>query len=191
MADPRFPPVRPGSALLACAVLALLAATGLTGSPAGAAVDAGRPACDYCRMILSEPAFGGEIRLRSGALRIYDSIECMAAAVLTDSVAQRDIRAIAVVDHDAPHTRLPLARAAVLHCPRIESPMGLGLMAFHDRARARRECPAPAGRVLGWPGVLAHVNRIWFLGKLSVDAHPATGEQARPRSTGRGSPRPR
>ncbi len=185
MAISRHPSARPGQpgpALLTRAVMAVLAAACLTNRPAHAAVDAGRPACDYCRMILTEPAFGGEIRLRSSASRIYDSIECMAAAVLTDSVAQRDIRDIAVVDHDAPHARLPLAGAALLQCPRIESPMGLGLSAFQDRVRARRVCPAPAGSLLDWQGVLAHVNRVWFLGKLSVKAHPATGVRAKPGS---------
>ena len=188
MATSRRPSARPGQpspALLTRAVMAVLAAACLTIRPAQAAVDAGRPACDYCRMLLTEPAFGGEIRLRSGAVRSYDSIECMAAAVLTDSVAQRDIRGIAVVDHDAPHARLPLAGAALLHCPRIESPMGLGLSAFHDRVRARRVCPAPAGSLLDWQGVLAHVNRVWFLGKLSVEGHPATGGRASRASPGR------
>src|SRR5882762_7485605 len=59
-----------------------------------AALDQGRPACDYCRMILTEPGFGGEIAVRSGPRKIYDSVECMAAAVLTDTVPQREIRAI-------------------------------------------------------------------------------------------------
>jgi hypothetical protein len=131
-------------------------------------------------MIFTDPAFGGEVRMRSGAVRIYDSIECMAAAVLTDSLPQRDIRAISVVDHDAPHARLPVARATLVHCPGLESPMGLGLLAARDTAHARSACPATGGVVLDWKGVLAHVNHTWFQDKLSVGAHAAAGVGARP-----------
>lgn len=182
---PRRPPARspaprqaaPGRPrrLLAVIAVAAFAMAGMTARPARAALDAGRPACDYCRMILGEPAFGAEARLRSGAVRIYDSIECMAAAVLTDSLRQRDILALSVVDHDAPHARLPIARATLVHCPRIESPMGLGLLAVRGPSRARALCPAPAGGVLDWKGVLGHVNRTWFAGRLAVDSHAGAG----------------
>ena len=143
-----------------------------------AALDAGRPACDYCRMILSEPDFGGEISTRSGHRRIYDTVECMAAAVLTDSVPQRDIRAIRTVDHDAPHARIPLDRTVFLHCPAIQSPMGLSLLAFASRARAERACPRHGGRLLDWRGVLALVDSTWFQGELAVEPH--VGRLAKP-----------
>ena len=143
----------------------------LSAAPARAALDAGRPACDYCRMIFEDPAFGAEITLRSGQRKIYDAVECMAAAVLTDSVSQRDIRAISLVDHDAPHERLPLARAVFLQCRAFESPMGLSLAAFPTRARASAAGGAGMGRVLDWRGVLALVDSTWFQGRLSVERH--------------------
>jgi copper chaperone NosL len=145
---------------------------------ARAGLDAGRPACDYCRMILSEPGFGGEIATRSGQRKIYDTVECMAAAVLTDSVPQRDIQAIRLLDHDAPHARIALAHTVFLHCPEIASPMGLSLVAFAERARAERACPHPGGHVLDWRGVLAYVDSTWFQGKLAVEPH--VGRLAKP-----------
>ena len=143
----------------------------LSAAPVGAALDEGRPACDYCRMIFEDPAFGAEITLRSGQRKIYDAVECMAAAVLTDSVAQRDIRAISLVDHDAPHARVPLARATFLQCRAFESPMGLSLGAFATRTRAGAACVGGAGRILDWRGVLTLVDSTWFQGRLSVERH--------------------
>src|SRR6266851_2097073 len=140
---------------------------------ARAALDAGRPACDYCHMILSEPEFGGEIDTRSGPQKIYDSVECMAAAVLTDSVRQRDIRGIGLVNHDAPHVRVPLGRTVFLFCPRLASPMGLSLAAFSTRASAERACSPSSARLLDWRGVLALVDSTWFQNKLSVEHHAA------------------
>src|SRR5258708_36469077 len=141
---------------------ALALAGMLSAAPARAAVDAGRPACDYCGMIFEDPAFGAEVTLRSGERKIYDAVECMAAAVLTDSVSQRDIRAISLVDHDAPQARLPLARATFVHCRALESPMGLSLAAFATRTRAAAACGGGAARVLDWRGVLALVDSTWF-----------------------------
>lgn len=157
------------------APLALVATFMCSPPPAAAFLDQGRPACDYCRMILGEAAFGGEVRLRSGAVRIYDAIECMAAAVLTDSLPQRDIRAILVIDHDAPHAKLAVGRATLVHCTSIESPMGQGFLAVRDAARARATCTTPAGTVLDWRGVLARVNQAWFGGKLAVEKHATAG----------------
>ena len=155
-------------------------------APARAAVDAGRPACDYCRMIFSEPGFGGEIVTRSGQRRIYDAVECMAAAVLTDSVPQREIQSIRVVDHVAPHERIALGHTVFLHCPAIESPMGLSLLAFAGRDRAERACPKHGGRLLDWRGVLTLVDSTWFQGRLAVGPH--VGKLAQPGRPGSSEP---
>jgi hypothetical protein len=165
-------PVLPGARSFA-ATLLILTAFALVPSPTRAAVEDGHPACDYCRMWLEDPHFGGRISLRTGSRRIYDSIECMAAAVLTDSVPQREIKGIWVADHDGSSSQLPLERAAFVHCPEVASPMGLSLMAFGTRARAEASCPHNHGRVLDWRGVLWQVNNTWFQGRLSVDTHAA------------------
>ena len=159
-----------------------LAALLLIAGGARAAVEAGQPACDYCGMILEHPEFGGEIDTHAGQRKIYDTVECMAAAVLTDSVRQRDIRAIRLADHDAPHSKVPLERTVFLHCRAIESPMGMSLLAFSKRARAEQACPHQVGRVLDWRGVLALVDSTWFQGKLSVERH-ATIPHAKSRPT--------
>lgn len=163
--------------VLLAAVLVLFAS--LSPCRARAALDAGRPACDYCRMIFTDPRFGAEITTRSGQLKIYDAIECMAAAVLTDSVPQRDIRGVFVRDHDAPHARIALSRAVFLHCPKLESPMGQSLLAFGSRARARQACRSLEGRVLDWRGVLTQVDSVWFQGRLAVESHMGPITRAR------------
>ena len=149
----------------------VLLALGIAAGAASAAVEAGRPACDYCRMIFQDPRFGTEVTLRSGRKKIYDAVECMAAAILTDSVAVRDIRAVTLVDHSRPGVRVPLDRTVFLHCPDEESPMGQSLLAFGSRASADSTCPAPSGTILDWRGVLEQVNSVWYQGKLAVEPH--------------------
>src|SRR5262249_24394018 len=103
--------------------------------------------------------------LRNGTVKIYDAVECMAAAVLTDSVSQKDIRAIALVDHAEPTARVALDRTVFLHCPSIESPMGQSLAAFRSGVQPQEACPT-GGAVLDWRGVLTQVNTVWFQGRL-------------------------
>ena len=150
---------------------ALLAIAALAPTNAPAALDEGRPACDYCRMIFTDPRFGVEVNLKSGARKIYDAVECMAAAVLTDSVAVRDVKSVTLVDHARPGTRVPIERAVFLHCPEQESPMGQSLLAFATKAEADSTCPPRRGTRLDWRGVLTQVNSTWFQGKLAVEPH--------------------
>lgn len=153
--------------------LALIALASAPESAPGAVIE-GRPACDYCRMLLEDPRFGAEVTLVSGASKTYDAVECMAAAVLTDSVAVRDVRSITLVDWArprSPKSSVPIDRAVFLHCPERTSPMGLSLLAFRSRADADTTCPARRGTVLDWGGVLTQVNSRWFQGRLAVEPH--------------------
>ena len=122
-------------------------------------------------MIFEDPRIGAEITLGSRAMKRYDAIECMAAAVLTDSVAVRDVRSVTFVDYARPATRVPIDRAVFVHCPEIQSPMGLSLIAFRSRAEVDSTCPGPRGTILDWRGVLTQVNGTWFQGKLAVEPH--------------------
>jgi copper chaperone NosL len=122
-------------------------------------------------MLLEDPRFGAEITLGSGRKKIYDTVECMASAVLTDSVAARDVRALTLMDHARPGTRVPIDRVVFLHCPEIASPMGQSLLAFRSRAEADSTCGSLRGTLLDWRGVLTQINSTWFQGKLAVEPH--------------------
>jgi len=157
----------------ALAIVSALATAAAAAAPAGASA----PACSYCRMILSDPAYGGTLRTTNGRLLRYDSIECMAAAVLTDSVPPRRIRAASVVEHEAAHRTLDAARAVYLYSPALQSPMGLGLSAHADSAQALRTRGLGEGLLLGWAQVLERVDLVWFQGRLDAAGHaklPAT-----------------
>jgi copper chaperone NosL len=156
---------------VAALTLAALVAVALSPGRSPAALDEGRPACDYCRMLFEDPQFGAELTLGSGRKKIYDSVECLASAVLTDSVAARDVRALTLVDHARPGTRVSIDAAVFRFCPALPSPMGQSLLAFRTRAEADSTCPAPSGTPLDWRGVLARVNHIWFQDRLAVEPH--------------------
>jgi copper chaperone NosL len=138
------------------------AAAGLGPGAAAAAVVEGRPACDYCRMIIEDRRFGGEILTTRGRRLVFDSVECTAANVVTDSFKRDEVRAIYAIDHDAPGGRLRAERASYLHSTALPSPMTMNLSAYRSAARAEAARRRHAGEVLAWTGVLRLVDRTWF-----------------------------
>ena len=138
---------------------------------AGAGAGPAQPVCAYCRMLIEHADYGGQIEAADGRRLVYDAIECMAAAVLTDSVAPSTLRTITVTDFGAPHAAIGAGRAVFLHCPSLESPMGLGLSAHATRETAHAAQGARAGRTFDWGQVVAFVDSIWFQGKLDAPGH--------------------
>lgn len=144
------------------------------------------PACDYCRMRIEDPAYLGEIVTAAGRRWRFDAIECMAAAVLTDSVPPRAIRAIEARALAKPHAPLDVRRARFLRSPSLASPMGLNLSAHAGPAAAEAARARHGGVVLDWRGVLAAVDSQWFQGRLDVERH--AGLPARPDAPRRTAP---
>ncbi len=140
--------------LLATLALALLAAACSSG-PVPIAYD--QDACDYCRMQISDPRYGGELITRTGKVHKFDSIECLASfyATLQDSAT---VRSLWVSDYRKPGTLIPAREALYIHYEGPGSPMGRGLLAIPGDADATGAL-APAGDTLGWGAVVQLVSR--------------------------------
>jgi len=93
----------------------------------------GRDACAHCRMPLSQPGFGGEMRDAHGTLTKYDDVGCLVRAMLE---RHREIPEAWVEDHDSAQL-VPLLTAHLVRTERSASPMGSGIVAFRDEAAAR------------------------------------------------------
>ena len=112
----------------------------------------GEDACDYCRMAITDTRFGGELTLRTGRHRPFDSIECLAAYVVGGSDSTR-VLGVFVSDYET-QTLIDATTAVYVRGGAVRSPMGRGLSAF-----ARRSDPAAlvakyGGQSLDWTGVL-------------------------------------
>ena len=129
--------------------------------PSTAALDQGRLACDYCKMIITRADFGGEILTTGGARLIFDSTECLAAYVLSRATLPQEIRTMVSIDHEAPRHRLRAEQACYLHSASLESPMAMNLSAYRSRARAEIARRRHPGGLLTWPQVLALVDSTW------------------------------
>lgn len=135
-------------------VLAVLFA-GCTGGPRPIAF--GVAECDYCRMRIDDPRFGGEIMTAHGRPRQFDAIECTASYYRT---LPPDAKATAwVIDFEHPGTLIPAATARFLQSSggeHVGSPMGRGIVAVRptaDVATLQRELGGV--RMMTWSDVLA------------------------------------
>jgi len=117
----------------------------------------GRAECDYCRMRIDDPRFGGEIVTTHGRVRQFDAAECTASYYRT---LPRDAKATAwVIDFEHPGRLIPAATAHFLQASggeHVGTPMGRGLVAVAptaDVSTLRRQLGAT--RVMTWDDVLA------------------------------------
>jgi copper chaperone NosL len=110
----------------------------------------GRDTCASCRMHLSAPGFGGEMRDRDGTLTKYDDVGCLIRAILA---AHREIPNVWVEDY-AGGGFVPLLSAKLVRGDAGSTPMGSGLVAFADGSAARTYADAHGARVMVFEDVL-------------------------------------
>lgn len=91
----------------------------------------GRDACASCRMHVDRPGYAAE-RLVDGRAAIYDDIGCLAHALAAGGERGR----VWVEDHGT-GALVPLESATLVRARDVRTPMGSGVVAFADAARAR------------------------------------------------------
>jgi copper chaperone NosL len=124
----------------------------------------GTPTCDYCRMFMTEKAFGGRLTTTDGKTLIFDATECMAAFTLY-KIPAKEIRSLRSVNWASPEKLLDAKRAWYLRSPKRPSVMGVNLSAYASRAKAERARSEVGGEVLDWDRVVGLVRRRWLEGK--------------------------
>ena len=112
----------------------------------------GEDSCDYCRMALTDTRFGGEITLRTGRHRAFDSIECLAAFVGSGSDSAL-VTGVYVSEYET-QSLVEATTAVFLAGGAVRSPMGRELRAFGRAANPVALVAKYGGEVFDWPTVL-------------------------------------
>ena len=132
---------------------AALAAACAAGGPR--AIAYGEESCAYCRMTITDPRFGAEVRTETGLVHTFDSIECVASFVNASDATR--LQGIWVTDYERPGTLVPAGDATFWRAGGGVSPMGKGLVATAG-ARPPATLSSP-GEPLRWGEVVALVAR--------------------------------
>jgi copper chaperone NosL len=159
----RVPPHRAPRTAYALLALALLAALVLSAcqrsGPVAMRYD-GTESCELCRMAVTDPRYGAQLVTRTGKVRTFDSIECLASYYLRASRGDGERPRAWVGDFSRPGTLVRVDSARFLRTtgPR-SSPMGRGLLAVGSDASLHALQRELGGTTLDWAGVLMLIER--------------------------------
>ncbi len=112
----------------------------------------GEDSCAYCRMTIDDARFGALVLTDRGRLQTFDSIECAASWVATQTPAHEP-RAIWVANFADPSQWVDATRAVFLHGSRLRSPMGRDLVAFATDSDPDALQRAHGGAAITWQGI--------------------------------------
>ncbi|HZP43872.1 MAG TPA: nitrous oxide reductase accessory protein NosL [Candidatus Binatia bacterium] len=116
----------------------------------------GVDACAECRMHLTRPGFGGELRDADGRLTTYDDVGCLLRAMLKRHGAMPE----AWVEDHAGGGFVSLLAAHLVRAPEAETPMGHGIVAFRDEAAADAFAAAAGGTRVALEDLVRDLTRV-------------------------------
>jgi len=122
----------------------------------------GRDLCTYCKMMISDSRFGGELVTNKGKVYKYDSVECLAASYINYTKENEDVHSLWVVDFNITEQLINAEQAIYLRNKDLRSPMGLDITAFTDSLTAGKRQVSSTGTLLSWKEVQEVVNKQWF-----------------------------
>lgn len=162
-------------------VTAITLAFALACTSAPPSIAYGRADCDFCRMRIDDPRFGGEIVTTHGKTLQFDGIECLASYY--NALADRSTaRSLLVSDFEHPGTLVAVGAARFLRVTgtTTSSPMGLGLIAVSSGADvASLLQKLGGGTELAWSdvtaGAAAGASGKKTAGPATPDSVPANG----------------
>ena len=115
----------------------------------------GVDACAECRMPVTRPAFGGELRDADGRLTTYDDVGCLVRAMLRRHGAMPE----AWVEDHAGGGFVSLLTAHLVRGG-TETPMGSGIVAFADAGAAETFARETGGTRVSLEELVGGANRV-------------------------------
>jgi copper chaperone NosL len=147
------------TALMAVSLIGIAAGCGEPRDPlAPPEIVYGEDVCDQCNMIISEPRFASALIVATDdghESRIFDDIGDM--LVYMAAGHNEEVVRLYVHDYDTEEW-IDAETATFARAPRIPSPMGFGLAAFADSARASEVAAEHDGTVLDFEALTSTVG---------------------------------
>lgn len=123
-----------------------------------APIEYGKDACDFCRMTIMDPKFGGEIVTNKGKVYKFDAIECMANYYHAHNPEAKHLTTLLVTNYNNPGKLINAEKAVFMKNDKIQSPMGVNLAAFNGETMARKSFP-DNGKIMRWEEMLKAVEK--------------------------------
>ncbi len=126
--------LRAGSLPVVATLLILVFLSGCAVKPQP--FEAGKDACAFCKMGITDTRFGGEILTKKGKVMKFDDLQCMAGYLHTGILSEKDIAQKLTINYNAPNSFLEVEKAFFVKSDELKSPMGSNTAAFPDQTSA-------------------------------------------------------
>lgn len=132
----------------------LLTVMGLTSCSTGPQkIIVGEDACSFCRMSIADNRFGAEIITKKGKVYKFDDTHCLTGFGESNTIKNEDIKAIYLVDFNAPHDLIPSEQIFLLKSPQLRSPMGGNIAAFSSEQQYKAASATFTGEQMTMEGI--------------------------------------
>jgi len=111
---------------------------------------AGRDACDFCKMSISDTRYGGELITTKGKIYKFDDLHCLSAFLNSDAVPHKDRASVLAINFEKPNTFLTTDKAVFVQGADIKSPMGSNAAAFASKDAADEFTKNRQAEILDW-----------------------------------------
>lgn len=110
----------------------------------------GKDSCDFCRMTIMDPKFGGEILTKKGRVYKFDDEVCLAKFLHSNALKPEAIAKQVLIDFSKGGGWIDTKTAWLVTSADLKSPMGGNTAAFASEADARAFLNGRQGEVRNW-----------------------------------------
>jgi copper chaperone NosL len=110
----------------------------------------GKDVCDFCKMGIADPKFGGEIITKKGKIYKFDDPICLSRFLQTGTVREENIARKLLINFEKQNDFIDLNNAYLLSSAALRSPMGGNAVAFASRRAAENFNSSDKGQIILW-----------------------------------------
>jgi copper chaperone NosL len=110
----------------------------------------GKDACDFCRMTISDPRFGGELVTAKGKVYKFDDMHCLVSFYHSKSLSNPGESSVWLADFSRVGQLIPENQSFFLKTDSLRSPMGGNISAFSSKEGLDSVKSATGGEILTW-----------------------------------------
>ncbi len=110
----------------------------------------GEDQCEFCKMTLMDPLFGGQLVTSKGRIFIFDDVNCMVKFMDSDDGKRHEFAHKMIADYTTPENLLVADFAYFIKTDEVRTPMNSKVIAVPDDASMRELKRTLNGIYLSW-----------------------------------------
>lgn len=110
----------------------------------------GVDACSFCKMIISDNRFGGEIITKKGKNYKFDDIHCLISFKKSDALKKEEINHIYFVKFDGTHDFIEASKSFLFKSDELHTPMAGNIAAFENEQSLNNAAQKFKGVATNW-----------------------------------------